>query len=134
MKESLRQAPPLIMLMREVHVPLAVKGARNQRFVVPVGDLVFAVPAVSMNLPDSAEDCVFKVGAINAQVYNDSELASRTLCTSSAFDLQNARKFDPDRFKAPRNEDKARPFAYTAFGGGMHGCLGEQFGFLQARI
>lgn len=47
--------------------------------------------------------------------------------------LQNARKFDPDRFKAPRNEDKARPFAYTAFGGGMHGCLGEQFGFLQVR-
>lgn len=63
MKESLRQAPPLIMLMREVHVPLAVKGARNQRYVVPVGDLVFAVPAVSMNLPDSAEDCVFKVRA-----------------------------------------------------------------------
>ena len=61
MKESLRQAPPLIMLMREVHVPLSVIGARGQRFVVPVGDLVFVSPAVSMNLPDTSDDCVFKV-------------------------------------------------------------------------
>lgn len=61
MKESLRQAPPLIMLMREVHTPLSVKGAHGKRHVVPVGDLVFTSPAVSMNLPDSAEDCAFKV-------------------------------------------------------------------------
>lgn len=65
MKESLRQAPPLIMLMREVHVPLSVPGAGGQRFTVPKGDLVFVSPAVTMNLPDSAPDCAFKVSHVD---------------------------------------------------------------------
>src|SRR5262249_55584914 len=32
--------------------------------------------------------------------------------------------FDPDRFMPPREEDK-RDFAYIAFGGGRHKCLGN---------
>ena len=54
MKESLRMAPPLIMMMRAVHVPLNVG-----KHVVPVGHYVFTSPAVSMNLPNSASDCAF---------------------------------------------------------------------------
>lgn len=53
MKEALRIAPPLIMLMRKVYSPLSVcKG----KYVVPTGHLVFSSPAVSMNLPTGPDN------------------------------------------------------------------------------
>jgi len=99
MKESLRIAPPLIMLMRQVHRPLQVCG-----FTVPRNHLVFAPLAVTMNLPNEAKACAFR----------DPEV------------------FDPDRFEKPREEGKGT-LAFCAFGGGTHGCLGEQFGYLQVK-
>ncbi len=103
MKETLRQYPPLIMLMRKTHAPLAVQ---NEKYTVPVGHYVFAVPAVAMNLPKAAD---------GVSTYVHPEV------------------FDPDRFAEPRKEDKAKKHAYTAFGGGIHACLGEQFGYLQVK-
>ena len=41
-------------------------------------------------------------------------------------------KFDPDRYAPPRQEDK-RDFAYIAFGGGRHKCLGNAFAILQIK-
>jgi sterol 14-demethylase len=41
-------------------------------------------------------------------------------------------KFDPDRYAPPREEDK-RDFAYIAFGGGRHKCLGNAFAILQIK-
>jgi sterol 14alpha-demethylase len=40
--------------------------------------------------------------------------------------------FDPDRYAPPREEDK-RDFAYIAFGGGRHKCLGNAFAILQIK-
>jgi sterol 14alpha-demethylase len=40
--------------------------------------------------------------------------------------------FDPDRFLPPREEDK-RDFAFIAFGGGRHKCLGNAFAILQIK-
>src|SRR5437667_8283762 len=40
--------------------------------------------------------------------------------------------FDPDRFAPPREEDK-RDFAFIAFGGGRHKCLGNAFAILQIK-
>eukprot|EP00607_Mallomonas_marina_P009315 CAMPEP_0182417958 /NCGR_PEP_ID=MMETSP1167-20130531/2417_1 /TAXON_ID=2988 /ORGANISM="Mallomonas Sp, Strain CCMP3275" /LENGTH=459 /DNA_ID=CAMNT_0024591869 /DNA_START=172 /DNA_END=1551 /DNA_ORIENTATION=- len=40
--------------------------------------------------------------------------------------------FDPDRFSPERNEQKT-PYSYLGFGGGMHACLGQQFGLLQVK-
>jgi sterol 14-demethylase len=40
--------------------------------------------------------------------------------------------FEPARFQAPRNEDK-KDFAYIAFGGGRHKCLGNAFAILQIK-
>jgi len=99
MKESLRLAPPLIMLMRMSHVPVKVG-----KYTIPVGHYVFVSPAVTMNLPETAPDHVFK----------------------------NPDAFDPDRYNKGREEDKT-PFSFCAFGGGKHGCLGEQFGYLQVK-
>ncbi|KAK9862266.1 hypothetical protein WJX84_003669, partial [Apatococcus fuscideae] len=41
--------------------------------------------------------------------------------------------FQPDRFEAPREEDKKRPFTFIGFGGGRHGCLGTNFAYLQIK-
>ncbi|XP_006658705.3 obtusifoliol 14-alpha demethylase-like [Oryza brachyantha] len=43
-------------------------------------------------------------------------------------------EYDPDRFGPERKEDKAAgKFAFTAFGGGRHACLGEAYAFLQIK-
>jgi sterol 14-demethylase len=41
-------------------------------------------------------------------------------------------RFDPDRFGPGREEDK-QPFAFQAFGGGSHKCLGNAFALLQIK-
>lgn len=40
--------------------------------------------------------------------------------------------FDPDRYLAPREEHKI-PYAYMGFGGGMHSCMGQNFGYMQIK-
>jgi sterol 14-demethylase len=44
----------------------------------------------------------------------------------------NPDKFDPDRFGPGREEDK-QPFAFIAFGGGRHKCMGNAFAMLQLK-
>ncbi len=46
--------------------------------------------------------------------------------------FKDASAFDPDRFGPGREEDK-QPFAYIAFGGGRHKCLGNAFAILQVK-
>ncbi|KAJ9518461.1 hypothetical protein QJQ45_018487, partial [Haematococcus lacustris] len=41
--------------------------------------------------------------------------------------------YDPLRFAEPREEDKARQFAFIGFGGGRHGCIGSNFAYLQIK-
>lgn len=43
-------------------------------------------------------------------------------------------KFDPDRFAAPREEDRATPFSLIGFGGGKHRCIGLAFAHQQIKI
>lgn len=42
-------------------------------------------------------------------------------------------KWDPDRFLAPREEDKAAPYSFIGFGAGRHGCMGEGFAYIQVK-
>jgi sterol 14-demethylase len=46
--------------------------------------------------------------------------------------FENALEYDPDRYGPGREEDK-RPFAYIAFGGGRHKCMGNAFAILQIK-
>src|SRR5512146_2093288 len=46
--------------------------------------------------------------------------------------FRDPQKFDPDRYAPPREEDK-KDFAYIAFGGGRHKCLGNAFAILQIK-
>ncbi|KAH8331652.1 hypothetical protein KR074_009061 [Drosophila pseudoananassae] len=43
------------------------------------------------------------------------------------------RKFQPERFSAA-NRKLHTPYTYMPFGLGPHGCIGERFGFLQAKV
>jgi len=45
----------------------------------------------------------------------------------------NPDTFDPDRFSKGREEDAKKPFSFIGFGGGMHGCMGEQFAYIQVK-
>ncbi len=42
-------------------------------------------------------------------------------------------QYEPERFAPPREEDKAKPFAFVGFGGGRHACIGSNFAYLQVR-
>lgn len=44
----------------------------------------------------------------------------------------DAARFDPKRYSPAREEDK-QPYAYIAFGGGHHKCLGSAFALLQIK-
>ncbi len=46
--------------------------------------------------------------------------------------FRDPERFDPSRYAPPREEDK-RDFAYIAFGGGRHKCLGNAFAILQIK-
>jgi sterol 14-demethylase len=46
--------------------------------------------------------------------------------------FENSKGFCPHRFGPPRHEDK-QPFAYIAFGGGRHKCMGNAFALLQVK-
>ena len=43
-------------------------------------------------------------------------------------------EYQPDRYLAPREEDKAAPFSFIGFGGGRHACLGQNFAYLQIKV
>jgi hypothetical protein len=45
--------------------------------------------------------------------------------------FKDPKAYDPERFASPREEDKQKPFTYLGFGGGRHGCLGQNFAYLQ---
>lgn len=47
--------------------------------------------------------------------------------------FSNPHDFDPHRYGPGREEDKSSPFAYMAFGGGLHSCMGQNFGYLQVK-
>ena len=47
--------------------------------------------------------------------------------------FKDADEYQPERFTAPREEDKAAPYSYLGFGGGRHGCMGQQFAYLQIK-
>jgi len=107
-KEALRMYPPLIMLMRKAKVDVHVKADKpapdgRTEWTIPKGDIVFTSPAVAGRLPS---------------VWSEPDA------------------FDPDRFvkqsQGGREEDKGS-FKHLGFGGGMHGCLGQQFGYLQVK-
>lgn len=62
----------------------------------------------------------------------DIVLTSPAVSSRMASVFKNPDAFEPERFMGERKEDKT-PYAFLGFGGGMHQCLGQQFGLLQVK-
>ena len=45
----------------------------------------------------------------------------------------NPETFDPDRFAAPREEDKKQPYSLVTFGGGTRICIGINFANIETK-
>jgi len=103
-KEALRMYPPLIMLMRKAKCDIPVKA----KSPAPDGRTEWTIPK---------GDIVFTSPAVAGRL--------ETVYTEPD-------KFDPDRFSEERQEDNGK-FKFLGFGGGMHACMGQQFGFLQVK-
>jgi sterol 14alpha-demethylase len=46
----------------------------------------------------------------------------------------NPERYDPDRFSAPREEDRRTPYGLIGFGGGKHRCIGLAFAYQQVKV
>ncbi|CAM0906329.1 unnamed protein product [Alopecurus aequalis] len=104
-KETLRLHPPAMVPLRHVRRSFAVQTREGEEYEVPEGRTVASPLVVHHRLP---------------HVYRDPE------------------KYEPGRFGlSPREADdgaSAGTFAYTAFGGGRHACVGEAFAYMQIKV
>ncbi|KAF0690490.1 Aste57867_18115 [Aphanomyces stellatus] len=46
----------------------------------------------------------------------------------------NPDSYDPMRFLDGRGEEDKQPYTNVSFGGGMHGCMGQQYAYIQVKI
>jgi sterol 14alpha-demethylase len=46
----------------------------------------------------------------------------------------NPELYDPERFAAPREEDRRTPYGLIGFGGGKHRCIGLAFAYQQVKV
>lgn len=64
---------------------------------------------------------------------NDFVVASPSVAGMLPNVYTNPKKWDPDRFLPPREEDRAAPYSFLGFGAGRHGCMGEGFAYVQVK-
>jgi sterol 14-demethylase len=62
----------------------------------------------------------------------DIVITSPAVCARMESVFTKPNEFEPERFNADRSETKV-PYAFLGFGGGMHACMGQQFGLLQVK-
>jgi len=86
-------------------------------------------PPLFMLVRVAKQDFVYKDYFIPAGTWI---LVSPTVSHRMPEVFKNPDAFEPDRYMPPREEDK-RDFAYIAFGGGRHKCMGNAFAILQIK-
>ncbi len=95
---------------------LAIKEA--QRIVTPV--------------PSLARKTVRDTALLGHHIPADTYVALYTHVTHHLEEYwPDPTRFDPYRFAEGRREDKAHPYAWVPFGGGVHKCIGMHFGNLE---
>lgn len=62
----------------------------------------------------------------------DTVLVSPTVSMRLDSTFPDADTFIPERY-GPGREEHKQPYAYMAFGGGVHSCMGQAFGYLQVK-
>ena len=146
-QEALRMNPPLIMLMRQAKEAFTVTDSRGKQYVVPKvgagaanllvsqrrrgvgggwwmwGDIVSLPSQTHLSAPllppPPAPHPLLPPPSLQGHIVAASPSFSHRL--HNVFDAPD--EYQPERFAAPRDEDKALPFSYIGFGGGRHGCM-----------
>mmetsp|Transcript_8466 Transcript_8466/g.10749 ORF Transcript_8466/g.10749 Transcript_8466/m.10749 type:complete len:392 (+) Transcript_8466:43-1218(+) len=107
-KETLRMHPPLIMLMRKAMQPMNLQSSCKEEICNSQRNK-FLVPK------------------------GDIAIVSPALAGRLPFVFQDPQLFQPERYESPREEHKKFTFAHLGFGGGIHQCMGQQFGYMQVK-
>ncbi|KAL6841659.1 hypothetical protein ACP4OV_028598 [Aristida adscensionis] len=70
------------------------------------------------------------------EILSGDTIASPVLFNSNIpYIYKNPNVYDPERFGPSRQEDKVGgKFSYTAFGGGRHACVGENYAYMQIKV
>ena len=125
--EALRMQPPLVMLLRMSHKAFNVTTSKGETVEIPKGHVIATSPAYQHKM-----DSVFPVRDTTACENAHATIVHRGIPDCRAVALQDALKYDPDRFGPGREEDK-KSFSFIGFGGGRHGCMGSNFAYLQVK-
>ncbi|WVZ90720.1 hypothetical protein U9M48_036999 [Paspalum notatum var. saurae] len=104
-KEALRMHPVMPVFFRKVHRGFTLRTKDGAEYEIPGGHHLASPALFNHRLP-----CI----------YSDPDV------------------YDPDRFGPQRQEDKVAGgggrFAFTAFGGGRHSCVGEAYAYMQIKV
>jgi len=101
---------------------------------VPASASVSASLSVSTSLPHTLTPSLTSAPFTRRYVIPKGDIVITSPAVASRMESVFARAdaFEPERFGPERNEQKT-PFAYLGFGGGLHQCMGQQFGLLQVK-
>lgn len=111
--------------------PLTVEAARNLHqldlFIREAGRLHSPVQNVPRGVLEDVEFAGYTIPA-GTQVR-----VSLAGCHRIARYFADPNAFDPDRFAAPREEDRKAPYALVTFGGGPRLCIGVNFANIEVK-
>jgi cytochrome P450 len=134
---------------------LATEHAHRQRILAELDAVMGDAPAPTVeqlrNLP-ALDNFIKETGRLHSPVFNvprgvvsDFEFAGYHVPAGHNVRLGLAaghrlsavfadpEKFDPDRFAAPREEDKKQPYSLVTFGGGARICIGINFANIETK-
>ena len=111
--------------------PLSVEAARNLHvldlFIRETGRLHSPVQTVPRGLKEAVEFAGYTLPA------GTPVRLSLAGCHRMPQYFTDAEAFDPDRFAAPREEDRKTPYALVTFGGGSRLCIGVNFANIEVK-
>lgn len=126
-----RVADELNALLAGSTGPLSVEAARNLHvldlFIREAGRLHSPVQNVPRGLKEEVEFAGYTL-PVGTQVR-----LSLAGCHRIARYFADPEAFDPDRFAAPREEDRKTPYALVTFGGGPRLCIGVNFANIEVK-
>jgi sterol 14alpha-demethylase len=146
-RESLRMHPPLIMLMRHCRADLVVSSADKKTYTVPKVCPMVVPLATGAQVADGAVAVgrgAWSRSPRPSSTGSPTSSSSRSSMTPTGEEPSSNESIVacglhvllcdpcPRRF-APGREEHKTNFAYVPFGGGIHACLGQQFGLLQLK-
>jgi sterol 14-demethylase len=88
-------------------------------------------PPLIMLMRKVTKDFAFEDYVVPA---GDLVLVSPAVSHKIAAIFDNPERYDPERFAAPREEDRRTPYALIGFGGGKHRCIGLAFAYQQIKV